>query len=54
MMIAMAIDGYGYDPRAERSPASREIVDAVAKLDLSISDETVRSKLKDAARTRAK
>lgn len=49
MIIAMAIDGYGYDPRAERSPTSREIVDAVAKLDLSISDETVRSKLKDAA-----
>ncbi len=48
MIIAMAMDGYGYDPRAERSPTSREIVDAVAKLDLSISDETVRSKLKDA------
>jgi hypothetical protein len=48
IIIAMAIDGYGYNPLAERSPTSREIVDAVTKLELSISDETVRSKLKEA------
>jgi hypothetical protein len=48
MILGMAIDGYGYDPRAARSPIPKQIADALLLLGLSITDETVRDWLKTA------
>lgn len=50
LLVAMAIDHYGYDPKAARSPIPKEIQDMCATLGLSISDDTVRKYLKLGAR----
>ena len=50
MILGMAIGGYGYDPRKGRSSVPREICDDLVRLGLSLSEDTVREHLADAAR----
>ncbi len=49
LVIGMAIKGYGYDPRAARSPSAGEIVADLQNLGIAITDDTVRKWLKEAA-----
>jgi hypothetical protein len=49
LVIGMAVKGYAFDPRAGRSGISKEIADDLASLGISLSDDTVRKYLKDAA-----
>jgi len=44
----MAIDAYGYDPSATRSPIPKELEGILDGLDISVSDDTIRDKLKEA------
>lgn len=46
LFTAMAIDHLGYDPKALRSPAPKEIANLAAEMGLRITDETVRKYLK--------
>jgi hypothetical protein len=48
LILGMAIEQYGYDPTAGRSHAPKEIADDLANLQIPVSDDTVRDKLKDA------
>lgn len=52
MVFAMATDCYGYDPEDKKSPVTQDILNAVAKADLSISPDTVRKWLKEGAKLR--
>lgn len=49
ILIAMAMDGYGYDPAAARSPFPKELEGIMDRMGLSVSDDTIRAKLKKAA-----
>lgn len=49
LLIGMAIRGYSYDPNASRSTVPKEIADDLAVLGMSITDDTVRRYLKQAA-----
>lgn len=49
MVIGMAVDAYGYDPTARRSPISSELTDILAGHGLAISEDTVRKWLNEAA-----
>ncbi|UWQ91972.1 hypothetical protein K3727_04005 [Rhodobacteraceae bacterium M382] len=49
MLIAMALDGYGYDHAASRSPFPTELEGILERLGLPVSDDTIRQKLKEAA-----
>ncbi len=49
MIIAMAIDGYGYNPADKKSPIPGQIVEHVEALGLAIDGDTVRKWLKEAA-----
>ena len=49
MLIAMAIDGYGFNPTEKKSPIPAEIVVHVEELGLAIDVDTVRKWLKEAA-----
>jgi hypothetical protein len=49
LIIAMAMDGYGYKPMASRSPIPKQIEDALDRLGIPVSDDTIRRKLKEAA-----
>lgn len=49
LVIGMAVGGYGYEPEATRSSTTSEIVADLAKLGISIDDQTVRGFLKEAA-----
>jgi hypothetical protein len=51
LIIGMAIKGYSYDPGALKSTAPKEIADDLAALGMSITDDTVRKYLKQAADT---
>ncbi len=51
LVLGMAIDGYGYDSTEKKSPTPKELVDCLAKWGISIDEDTVRSKLKEAANT---
>lgn len=51
LIIGMAIDAYGYEPNASKSPTPKEIADILAGLGMSITDDTVRKYLKQAADT---
>jgi hypothetical protein len=46
LFAAMAIDNYGYDPKAKRSPVPKEITVLAAEMGLSVTDDTVRKYLK--------
>ncbi len=52
MVIGMAIDGYGYDPTASRSPIPALISDILAEQGMSLDVDTVRRWLKQAAEFR--
>lgn len=49
MVIGMAIEGYGYDPKARRSPIAGEIASALQLRGISLDEDTVRKWLKEAA-----
>ena len=49
MIIGMAKDGYGYDPAASRSPFPKELEGILDRLGISVSDDTLREKLKEAS-----
>ena len=49
LVIAMAIEGYKYDPKAARNTAPAEIATDTEKLGIGVTDDTVRSWLKKAA-----
>lgn len=50
MVLAMAMDGYGYDPEDSKSTVTQEIATAVTvKLDETIDPDTVRKYLKEAS-----
>ena len=49
MLIAMALDGYGYDPTASKSPFPKELEGILDRLGLPVSDDTIRQKLKEAS-----
>lgn len=49
MIIGMAIDGYGYDPKANKSPTTKEIEGALDRIGLRVSDDTIRKRLREAA-----
>lgn len=51
LLIGMAIEAYRYDPTAARSGTPAEIASDLAKHGLSVTDDTVRKYLKDAAKT---
>lgn len=46
LVVAMAIDGYGYDPDARRSAIPKEIADAAAKYGAEIHPDTIRKYLR--------
>lgn len=48
MVFAMAKDGYGYDPADKKSPVTSEIMNALSKCGLSVSENTIRDRLKQA------
>jgi hypothetical protein len=47
LITAMAVDGYGYDPNARRSPIPREIEDVALRLGIEITTETIRKFLRE-------
>jgi len=49
LILGMALGGYGYDPKAERSGIVTEIVNDLAQRGISVTDDTVRKWLKEAA-----
>lgn len=51
LVIGMAIKGYTHDPAASKSTAPKEIADDMAALGMTITDDTVRKYLKQAADT---
>jgi hypothetical protein len=46
LLVALAIDGYGFDPNARRSPIPKELESIAARLGLEITDDTIRSYLR--------
>jgi gas vesicle protein len=49
LVLGMAIDGYGFDPRESKSPFAKETVDRLAALGITIDEDTVRRWLREAA-----
>ena len=49
IIIGMAKDAYGYDPNASRSPFPKELEGILDELNISVSDDTIRVKLKEAS-----
>ncbi len=49
LVIGMAVKGYSHDPAASKSTAPKEIADDLAGLGITITDDTVRKYLKQAA-----
>jgi hypothetical protein len=49
LILGMAMDAYRYNPRAGRSPIPKEIALALEDFGISVTDETVREWLKEAA-----
>lgn len=52
LIFTMAVDGYGYDPNQKKSPIPTEIMAAAAKVDIAITEDTVRKWLKEGASLR--
>lgn len=48
MIIAMAVDGYGYKIDSERSPVPKDIADALDQMGISLDLDTIRKYLKEA------
>lgn len=51
LVVGMAIEGYRYDPNAQRNEAPGEIAGDLAKHGIELTDDTVRKWLKEAAST---
>lgn len=51
LVIGMAIRGYGYDPKAKKNKATNEIAVDLEHLEIHLSDDTIRSYLREAAET---
>ena len=49
LVIGMAVKGYSHNPAAAKSSAPKDIADDLASLGISVSDDTVRKYLKEAA-----
>ena len=49
MIAGMAVDAYGYDPSAKRSPIPKEIADILTEHGISLDQDTVRKWLKEAS-----
>jgi hypothetical protein len=49
MVFAMATDCYGYDPADKKSTVTADIQNALEKCNLPLSDNTIRTRLKEAA-----
>lgn len=49
LILGMAIGGYGYDPKATRSPIPKEIADDLLLSGITLTDDTVREWLRVAA-----
>ncbi len=49
LVIGMAIKGYAHQPSAGRAPTATEIASDLAKLGLSLSDDTIRKYLREGA-----
>lgn len=49
IIIGMAIIGYRYDPKADKTPTAAEIEEDLAKLGLSLNEDTIRKWLRAAA-----
>ncbi|WP_157944612.1 hypothetical protein [Mangrovicella endophytica] len=49
LVIGMAVGGYGYDPRAARSPIAAQIATDLQTQGLSLTDDTIRKYLHEAA-----
>ena len=45
IVIGVAIDGYGYDPFALRSPTAKEIADILTQRGIGLDEDTVRKYL---------
>lgn len=48
LFFCAAVDGYGYDPKAERSPTAKEMESAFERLGIRVSDDTIRKYLNEA------
>ena len=48
MVIAMATDGYGYDPYANKSPIPRQIAQIIQDKGMRLDEDTVRVYLRKA------
>lgn len=51
LVVGMAIDGYGYEPTATRSPIPKQLADSLAVHGIDITDDTIRKYLKLATDT---
>lgn len=51
LVIGMAIDAYGFDPKASRSAIHKDISDCLATRGISVNDDTVRKWLNKAKET---
>jgi ribosomal protein L31E len=49
LIIGVAVEQYGFDPKKSRNDAAKQISDDLAGHGLSVSDDTVRKYLKEAA-----
>jgi hypothetical protein len=48
IIVGMAIKGYAYDPASAKNDAPKEIESDIAKLGMSVTDDTIRKYLKEA------
>lgn len=49
ILIAIVIDAYGYDPNVKKSTVTQDILNALSSCNLSLSENTIRNRLKEAA-----
>jgi len=49
MVIAMAVTKYGYDPKASRNPAAKDIADEIHARGMRLDEDTCRKRLREAA-----
>lgn len=49
LFVGMAVEQYGFDPKAIRSPVAMQIASDVARAGLSITDDTIRKYLREGA-----
>lgn len=47
IIVGMAVDGYGYDPKASKTSAAKEISDYLLRRGIPVTDDTIRKWLKE-------